>query len=765
MRGRKILAILVMLALAVSTMTVVEARRYVKVDGSGNALWILSNDGFGSQEKNLTCGEIITLYITNNSLTKDSNYKVRVWTENGWQDLKTDPSSTKKADDYGDLAISFHVPGWDELGENPIAENADTNLGPGEWNISLFDYDNNQVFSDLNITIKIGNLYLVKFYAGNDEIDHLIYNKYYPNFRIKIYNWTGTDSGLVLAEDDTTKYKFNVVMHNYTTDADPFPLTLDTDVTGGITDENEILIDSSIITDTDKEKTFWVNVSHSDTPSLYSNVSLPVLLNLTMTSSLENLVWGDDSFNVKGKLLDGDGDAVTSYTVQLYCPTSGGYKLVDEDTISSMSPTGTFSMDIETDSDKGYSAGTWYVGTNATGTGRVDMSDQPPYISGFIPYYSFPVEPNTITVGIENSDDIVKGFMQTINVSVKNETWTDDEFKEMNSDVTGIKGWYNNHAWDKSDIVVIDDADITKYTGSDKKAYYEFDYYFNETGTATIWVSWPGNVTDADYLDSSYSNTYGNHSTSLKANITGSTTFSVVSPGAMTVIVDHVPDAVEKEDAVCGGGWVNVSTAWTNISVYGSTEKSCKNATIKVSGCGLDFTIKENDTDNEYLIDYGFNNDGGGAWYNVSIIPKIGGTLTITVTNGTNTVTKDYTVSGLTGSVSTSVGDDLKITVGTTETITLTGVNEYAETKITFFNEGWDCLRLLNESDEPGESSFTPDADDIDQVGYIVVVSGITAYDYYMYEIIDVVPVDDLTVNVTTPDVNNQTLTVGLEQD
>jgi hypothetical protein len=201
--------------------------------------------------------------------------------------------------------------------------------------------------------------------------------------------------------------------------------------------------------------------------------------------------------------------------------------------------------------------------------------------------------------------------------------------------------------------------------------------------------------------------------------------------------------------------------------VYGSTESTGMNASISVSGCGLDFTINESATSHKYLLGSGTNTGTGPAWYNISIIPKTAGTLTITITNDTETktVVKDYTITGLTGSVTTSVDDDLEITVGSTETITLNGVTEYAETTVTFFDEDWGSKARLNYSSEAGEFTFTPDADEIQKVGYIVVVSGISAFDQYMYDIIEVVPIDDLTVEVTTPGSGNQTLTIGLENE
>ncbi|MDH7507280.1 MAG: hypothetical protein QHH15_05815, partial [Candidatus Thermoplasmatota archaeon] len=87
MKGSKMLSMLVVFALVLSALMVtntVADRKVVTDDVSGYAKWILSNDGFGSLARNLTCGEIITLQITNNSLPKNTNYRVRVWNGTGW---------------------------------------------------------------------------------------------------------------------------------------------------------------------------------------------------------------------------------------------------------------------------------------------------------------------------------------------------------------------------------------------------------------------------------------------------------------------------------------------------------------------------------------------------------------------------------------------------------------------------------------------------------------------------------------------------------
>ncbi len=789
MRGNKIMAALVVFVLIASVgivfNTAVVAERKVE-PSTGNANWILSNDGLVSKARNLTCGEEITLQITNNSLEPDTQYYLGVWNGTGWQSLKT-VTTKAESDDYGDLSADFYVPGWSELNHCPTTANGTGltesvwpfNLSAGQWNISLFASstlnETNKAFSDMNITIQIGNLYFVEFYDGSTELDNLVYNKVYSDFKVKIYNWTGTT--LEQAKDDSTKYKFDVSLQNFT-DAPPSDEieSLATAETDGVTNGLGLKLGDNIYAaGTDTEKTFWINVEHSEESTYNSTIPLPVLLNVTLPSPPSDVEWGD-TFTVSGKVLDGAGTGLKSYPVRVYYPVSGGYSY-DAVTTPSTVTTGTYSLTFETGSGKGFGAGTWYVGTPGIHQARVDMKHESPYIDGFIPYHSFEVgtkELDEDTVDIENTADIVSDFAKTVNVSVDKETWMDNyEFQNMSIHFTDIQANYSGVEYGRDDIVQVTPT-VNKQSDI---AYYEFDVTFLEARTGTIWVSYPGNLTaiqgtdEVNSVTSSYSDRFGNHSTSLIANITGTTTFSVVSPGTMTVLVDNEPTKVTKKDI--GTGWINQTLGdpdikGTNVSVYGASEDSHKNATITVSGCGLDFTIEEGDlpADNKYLSDYGFDDDGNGAWYNITIIPKTAGTLKISVTNGTNTVEKTYTVTGLIGSVTTE-GDDLEITVGTTETITLSGINTYSEIKITLVDEEWSFVRLLNESEEDADDplSFTPDADDIDQCGYIAVVAKHPLYAQYMYDLIEVVPVEDLEIELVSPDAANDTLTVGLEHE
>ena len=107
----------------------------------------------------------------------------------------------------------------------------------------------------------------------------------------------------------------------------------------------------------------------------------------------------------------------------------------------------------------------------------------------------------------------------------------------------------------------------------------------------------------------------------------------------MNMVVTGEPEyvAIDDSDPDC---WINDSTMWeVELDIYGEEHDDLMNASIQVTGCGLDFTIDEEDEigDSDYLID----KDWG--WYLVKISPKTGGTLTITATNSTDekTVTKN----------------------------------------------------------------------------------------------------------------------------
>jgi len=772
---------MVMTIFDMSVIDKVQATRAIRTDPATDRIGVaLSNDGTGDIQDYLTCGELITLYVYNNSLTKDEDYFVKVWNGTHWNNV-TDIGSTDNADKYGDLAIQFHVPGWSELAKNPLANSGDTGLSNGQYNISLFDEANSHAptFPGLNITIQIGNLYDVYFKYNGEEVDYLIQGRQYSQFYIYVRNWTGS-SGWENNVDSSGEWNLTLSSpYNAPTD---FPIT-ESQITAYYKDIDFDLYESYMYSSTPNnyEYFYTVNITRYNTaaPALYSNVTLPIKLNVT-ASIPSNLEWGD-TIGLSGYVLNGNGTGMSGYTVRLYAPTAtdpnGAYiSAYSTETFS----TGRYSISVETGPDTGYAAGTWYLGTYDTGTHptRIDESDQMPYAANFIPYYSFEVGTNDgAKLTVRNTEDIISDFNQTINVSIYNASWmwsgdsdTTMEWNTSNFQVTGLDCWdpVNNVEYTSNDIVPVS-ATWKKTDSNEKYAYYEFTWVFNETGAATILWSWPGNLTDHEGNDSYESNTY-NANVSILNNITGSTTINVVSPSEMNLVVSGtMVDSVQVTEG-SNDAWKNTSQQFT-LNVYGSSSSERMNATIKITGCGLDITVEEDDTEagNEYLVSKGYGQ------YTIKIQPKTAGTLTITATNDTEgtSVTQDYTITGLTGTVTTSVGDDLAITVGSTETITATITNgDYAEVHLTYYDSDWSNAKSLNVTvgdgtageGQGGVFTFVPDEDDLDSVGYIVVAAK-AGSSSYMYDVIEIEPIYDLSIEMVNPVSTNKSLTVGLEVD
>jgi hypothetical protein len=100
---------------------------------------------------------------------------------------------------------------------------------------------------------------------------------------------------------------------------------------------------------------------------------------------------------------------------------------------------------------------------------------------------------------------------------------------------------------------------------------------------------------------------------------------------------------------------------------------------------------------------------------------------------------------------------------------------QYAQVQTCYYDKTWDDEdyyppMCLNETVGDGTAGnglngifeFTPDVEDLDHVGYIVVVA--EAGGNYMYDIIEVAPIHDLVIEVIDPDnTSYQTLTCGLE--
>jgi hypothetical protein len=692
-----------------------------------------------SRTTDLTYGD--TIWVNVSGLTKDNEYEVYIEDDaktSGWWETGV---SSDTADSFGKISMSVEVPF-----RNPL----------GDYKLSVWDVTTTAaIVAATNTTITIANTYNVKFYVGGEEVSYLLHNETYDSdatattLTIKAYN------GSSLIND----WDINIAIY------DPEAALFDsqTDIGNGAWTPTYTIFDYTGDLP-NREVCYYVNVTPSDASGSrsgeWTNITLPVKLDVTVTVPTD-ATYGDEDQVVTIYVKDRDGSdedstptGVLGYDVSLYspCATDGTYVKVKSATTSA---NGKATLTFDTADG---SAGKWYVGTEEAGTYRIDETYSLD-IANFIVYGSFTVGTKTDgTLAINSPDEIVSGFDIDMNVSVYEPNYDTDPtyYDEMEFYFTGLDAYYDGVEYSSSDIISVDSA-LDGYSSNSKYAYYELDtIVFNATGTGTIIATWPYNYTvytDFDLPD-------------LAANISTSKTFTVTSAAEMTMVVDDMVDEVMVDDLSCG--WQNHSTTIT-INLYADTQDEMMNASIDITGCGIDISIAEDDAiDDGYWVSEGV--------YSVPISPKTAGTLTITATNdtGDKSISKDYTIKGLSGSVTTSVGDDLEISVQTDETITLTISESYADVRLAYFDENWvelvDCLNDTIGENEAGNGlggvyEFDILADDIDQgIGYIVVAAN--AGTFYMYDIVEVVPIPDLVLTVTVPnDATNKSLTVGLEHE
>jgi len=708
-------------------------------------------DGINWKVGALTCGDELTYKVTDRSLDPETDYIVQLDNGTAWIELE-DGESTED----GDLYIEFNAPGWADL-------DPDYNVDPTSqpWDLRLYNDDTDAVEAGYEAQIHIDNLYHIQVRYDGDWLDFLVYNSTYTPIYIYVYNWSG--SKYVLADDmefDLEIWQPDGFGGTSLADYDDLTTAIwDLDITDEDLDfqngENNL------------EYYLYVEI---DDGSHTTYTAIPVMLAVTADYP-SDAEWGD-TITVTGYVRDGQGDGVGGYDVALYSPVDGGYAQAQSATTYG---TGRFSMSIETgyESDT-WSAGTWYVGTvYPGGLSRLDETDNFEWpvdtAEEFIRYYWFDVAPDDdVDIEIESPDEIIDGFEQEINISCEwnNEAFDGDDPDAIVGDgwvhVTGLDCYYNGVEYTEDDIVVIDHTELND---DEDVSFLVFDIIFNQTGTGTFIVTHPLGNDDLDWAQ--YNNTDLDH------NISGTLDFQVGNAADFNMVVEDMPDHVEVDDG--SDCWINDSTYQeVTIYVYGDEEDDEMNASLHVEGAGVDFTIDEDDEvdDNEHLLD----KDEG--MYLIMISPKTAGTISITATNRTDnvSVTKDFKIKGLRGTVTTSEGDDLEISVEMPETITVDiQSGDYVDVKIGYYDENWDEIEceLYDESGDgetEGEGlngiyTYELEDEDIeDGVGYLVVVARDAGL--YLYEIIEVAPIHDLEVVVINP-VNgtDKDLTVGLDHE
>jgi hypothetical protein len=670
---------------------------------------------------NMTCGDEITLKAS--GLIFDQKYYVYIQNGTGGPDILLEE---QKADIDNNLEIKVNVPYTDFLGV--------------QYHMDLWDNKDMTGYPLSTVYVWINNTYLVKYKHGGNYIDHVILNKPYTNLEISVWNWTGSKYELL---DKPVTVTINNPANEFVID---YYIE-----TGGIWDLDQTFAYDYYDGGYHYENNYWVYVDND--LAHHANQPLPVKLNLTVASiTPSNPKWGD-TITVQGFLRNGTG-IVPNCQVRLIAPSGNTYVMAHS--ASTYPDTGRFTLTAVSD-EYNRCAGTWYVGTYDEGRYRIDETDivNSPH---FIKYYSFEVATSDIAVvQLKSPSKVISGFNQSLNISVENK-WNDEYYGEMWVHITGLETEWKGVTYNSDEIIVL--GNVTDgYSTTGKYAYYVFDdIKFNESGKCTIIVTWDKN------------NTFYEEMKDLQPNIKGSTTFDVIASADMNIYVDGIPEAVMVEqDGAESCCWKNHSTPFS-ITIYGNNENKLMNASIYITGCGLDIKIDEKNA-----IEDGYYKSQGV--YNVEISPRTAGTLTIRCVNDTEnkSSSRDFKITGLTGSAITSVGADKEITVDTTETIEFTVTHgEFAKVTTCYYYKDWTQDGCLNET-ITGDGSegkgldgifkITPDIDDISHVGYIVLV-GAAGTGNYVYDIIEITPNYDLTIKVIDPtNATNQTLTCGLEHN
>jgi hypothetical protein len=607
-----------------------------------------------------------------------------------------------RCDASGDLNISINIPWRSAVGEYSINM---TGKADGDW---------------VNTTFNITDILKV------ETVPDVIYwdDAVSQEFTINVYNWSGSAYAL---HDESIRYIFWE------------PDLLDSVV-------NNTMNLGTITTDAlfnwsgggNREANYTLDITISESPyTVLASVWVPVRFHMTEFSPTTATY--NDEVTIQGKLIDG-GDEPVQYLdyVDIVSPSGVNYY-----SPVSTTSTGRFSIAV-TFSE----SGTWYVGTNVSGTKRPTDKDTTKGIDNFIWYQTIEVASAEGTITVDPVET-VSGFNQTFDIYCEDQNG-DPVAAHVN--VTGIDCVFDGKCYSDDDYVGLGTTTNGWCNVTANKLK------FNDSGTATF--SFTHDKTHAYYEAHEDEDPLIFAETTVIVSSPSSTNIFIdydaeqVLLGELGVSVRNPPRDDHPED------WGNWSSS-LNVTVYGSDDSVRRNVSFEIVGCGLDMEFEEVEQPA----------DG----YSMLISPRNGGVLTITVHNETGdiTIVEDYEITGLTSSASTSIGDDKEITVEIGETISYTATDVfYGEIHATFFDNDWGYLEMFNKTvgDKTsgkglnGIYEFTPP---VDELGHIVLaaVAGYGDDHYYTYDIVNIVPNHDLVINITEPDQGNLTLTAGLEFD
>ena len=612
----------------------------------------------------------------------------------------------------------------DEDGSLSVAFHVPHRDFPGKYTLQLVNKeDQNDVIE--TFPLYITNIYHILYQVNGKTVDHAVWNKKYfspQGFTIQLFRWMGTTYELLFTE---------VTMSLF----DPMGglCLTDPSIAGGIWEIDYIF---DFKDNNNYETCYTVTVSKDG--KTYAEAELPVKLMMTLDDPL-SLTWGE-TVHLTGYVKDGRGNGIGGYTIRLYSPGES-FLLLDETTTFS---TGRFLITMPT--HKG-NAGNWYIGSYMDGDHRISRKKDTLGITegkaSFLWYQRRTVasddsvllraHPSTLTLGIE----------QTVELFA---TWEEKPLADAWISMSGIAVSLNDVSYHADEDILLGKTDTS---GSLKV----FHLVVKESGTLQFSLTYP-------YRNEDYSDL-----TDLLPNLRGFLEVDVISGTAFNVLITNPPSYVnvEERDDV----WINASLQPTIIYVYGETKKDLMGASVSITGCGVNITLDEHNPPSPSIP----------GRYETIVSPRTGGIINITVHNSSHdyTFSKEFTISGLQGSVTTSAGNDKSITPEVNEIIYVNITNgNYAEVHLSFINQHWDSTSAKSIASVIGDGitigqgrnghfMFTLDRHAITEMGYLIVAA--KAGTQYLYDIIETLPLSDLIPYILVPDEKNRTLTVGLLQD
>jgi len=678
----------------------------------------------GIEAKEGICGQKV--WINTSGWNDDPREYIEIFFSN--ETTTTSPSNygdyikRARVDTDGELNVSINIPYRDTIGEYNVSMVNET----GEW---------------VNFTFYITDIYKVEVTPEIiywDEGDPPLVSPVPQDFTVSVYNWTGSSYSLfkeniryILWEPDMGATVVNNTMNIGEVSMD------------GIFDWSET---SPLNT----EANYTMQITeYNDASNVFADIWVPVryhMYDVTPTSGVYN-----DEVTIIGYVKDG-ADIAVDRDNYIYFISPNGNEWYDP---VSTSATGRFTMGVTLNE-----SGTWYIGTLVTGaTYRPTDEDTTKGITDFIWYETIEVGPAEGMIEVD-PDETVYGFNITLDIYCEDDE--EDFFNDAHVYVTGVKCEYpTGTEWDDDEYVFLG------HSGDSTDGWLNLsladEFKFTESGTATFLYTWPDTWDTYDADDD------------LEPDLYAETDVTVGTPGAMNVFIDYGgndrvllgdfnndgtfsdPPESGTIDVEEWGNW----SSYLNVTIYGKTDATMKNATITVIGCGLDLEYDEEDELYEVP-----------GMYNFTISPRKGGILTIMVTNGSLSDSEDIEIEGLDADVTTSVGDDKEITVEQNESIFFTTDTHYAEVHANLYNTDWTHNRQLNwtvgdKTEGNGKDGIYEFIPDVEDMGYIII-SAMEGYEdtrFYSYDVVEIVPHYDLVITIIEPEAANQTLTAGLEYD